>query len=85
MVSRGSPTTKAGSISRLKPRPLQVSQAPCGELKEKMRGAISGNETPCSGQARFSEKSSVVRAACPDTPEIPSPSAVARSLVARSG
>ena len=65
MERSGSPTTSCGSISRREPRPLQVSQAPWGELKEKMRGAISGSDTPCSGQARFSEKSRVVRLGAP--------------------
>ena len=37
---------------------MQRGQAPCGELNEKMRGCSSGSETPCSGQAKFSEKSS---------------------------
>ena len=39
---------------------MQRGQAPCGELKEKMRGCSSGSETPCSGQANFSLKSSVL-------------------------
>ena len=34
---------------------MQRGQAPCGELNEKMRGSSSGSETPCSGQAKFSE------------------------------
>ena len=37
---------------------MQRGQAPCGELNEKMRGSSSGSETPCSGQAKFSEKRS---------------------------
>ena len=32
---------------------MQVGQAPCGELNENMRGASSGSETPCSGQAKL--------------------------------
>ena len=36
---------------------MQRGQAPCGELKEKIRGWSSGSETPCSGHANFSENS----------------------------
>ena len=46
----------SGSISSWAPSPVQRGQAPCGALKEKMRGSSSGSETPCSGQAKFSEK-----------------------------
>ena len=35
---------------------MQRGQAPCGELKEKIRGCSSGSETPCSGQANFSRE-----------------------------
>ena len=35
---------------------MQRGQAPCGELKEKIRGWSSGSETPCSGQANFSRE-----------------------------
>ena len=45
----------SGSISSWAPRPVQRGQAPWGALKEKMRGSSSGSETPCSGQAKFSE------------------------------
>ena len=48
-------TTRSGSISSCEPSPVQRGQAPCGELKEKMRGSSSGSETPCSGHAKFSE------------------------------
>ncbi len=37
---------------------MQRGHAPCGALKEKIRGCSSGSETPWSGQAKFSEKSS---------------------------
>ncbi len=37
------------------PRPLQVEQAPYGELKEKSRGSISGKENPSFGQANFAD------------------------------
>jgi len=34
---------------------VQRGHAPCGELKEKMRGSSSTSEGPCSGQAKRSE------------------------------
>ena len=34
---------------------MQRGQAPCGELKEKIRGSSSAMDGPCSGQANFSE------------------------------
>src|SRR3712207_8715516 len=52
----GSGTSRSGSISCCAPRPWQRGQAPCGELKEKIRGCSSGSETPCSGHAKRSEK-----------------------------
>ena len=54
----GSGTTSSGSITRWKPSPWQRSQAPCGELKEKIRGSSSGIEVPQLRQANCSEKSS---------------------------
>ena len=39
---------------RWKPRPWQRSQAPCGELKEKIRGSSSGIEVPQLRQAKRS-------------------------------
>ena len=45
-------------MTRWKPRPWQRSQAPCGELKEKIRGSISGIEVPQLRQANFSLKTS---------------------------
>ena len=59
MASVGSGTTRSGSTSSCAPRPVQRGQAPCGELKEKMRGSSSASETPCSGHAKFSLKSIV--------------------------
>ena len=35
------------------PRPVHLSQAPWGLLKENSRGVSSLIETPCSGQAKF--------------------------------
>ena len=54
----GSGTTSSGSITRWKPSPWQRSQAPWGELKEKIRGSSSGIEVPQLRQANCSEKSS---------------------------
>ena len=48
----------SGSITRWKPSPWQRSQAPCGELKEKIRGSISGIDVPQLRQANFSLKTS---------------------------
>ena len=42
---------KAGSISSLVPNPEHSGQAPCGELKEKLRGSKAGKLMPQSGQA----------------------------------
>ncbi len=53
----GSGTTSSGSITRWKPSPWQRSQAPWGELKEKIRGSSSGIEVPQLRQANCSEKS----------------------------
>ncbi len=47
----------SGSISRRLPSPVQSGQAPCGELKLKLRGAGSSKLPPCSGQAYRSLKS----------------------------
>jgi len=38
------------------PIPSQNGQAPCGALKEKIRGSISAKEILHTGQAKFSEK-----------------------------
>ena len=53
--SVGSGTISSGSITRWKPRPWQRSQAPCGELNEKIRGSISGIEAPQLRHAKRSE------------------------------
>jgi len=42
--------TRSGSISRRVPRPVQVGQAPWGELKEKLRGSSSSIVKPSYGQ-----------------------------------
>ena len=55
--SVGSGTTSSGSITFWKPSPWQRSQAPCGELKEKIRGSSSGIEVPQLRQANCSLKS----------------------------
>ena len=44
--SDGSGTTSSGSISICEPRPVQRAHAPCGELKEKIRGSSSGIDRP---------------------------------------
>ena len=59
---------------------MQRGHAPCGELKEKIRGSSSGSETPCSGQAKFSEKrSGSVSPSTKSTPTRPSATADAVS------
>ncbi len=47
----GSSISFSGSTSRRKPKPEQVGQAPCGELKLKSRGEISLSEKPQLGHA----------------------------------
>ena len=42
----GSGTISSGSISIWDPSPVQRGQAPCGELKENIRGSSSGIEVP---------------------------------------
>src|SRR3990167_625615 len=42
------------------PRPLQFGQAPYGELNEKRRGSISGNDEPSFGHMNFDDKIRVV-------------------------
>src|SRR3989344_4093102 len=37
------------------PKPLHSGHAPYGELKEKSRGSISGNEKPSYGHINFAE------------------------------
>ncbi|VVC71622.1 Uncharacterised protein [uncultured archaeon] len=46
---------RSGSKSIFTPKPLQVSQAPKGELKENMRGWSSSKVTSQSGQESFEE------------------------------
>ena len=40
-VRRGSGTTRSGSMSIVRPKPLQVSQAPTGLLNENIAGVGS--------------------------------------------
>ena len=51
MDSRGLGMMRAGSAFIWLPRPVQVGQAPKGELKENIRGASSSMDTPQSSQA----------------------------------
>jgi hypothetical protein len=46
--------SSAGSISSLVPNPVHVGHAPCGELKEKVRGSSSSIVKPSYGQLYFS-------------------------------
>ena len=46
---------RSGSGSRRVPSPVHDGQAPCGELKENVRGSISPMEKSPSGHARRSE------------------------------
>src|ERR1017187_852788 len=46
MLNDGSGTTASGSTSMRMPRPVHTGQAPCGLLKEKLRGAGSSIEIP---------------------------------------
>ena len=55
--SESSGTSRTGSKSYTAPRPWQSGHAPCGELKEKARGVISGMLTPQYVQARRRENS----------------------------
>ena len=48
----GFASTRSGSGSSLVPRPVHAGQAPCGELKENIRGSISPIEKSPSGHAR---------------------------------
>ena len=47
--------TRSGSGSRRVPSPVQVGQAPCGELKENVRGSTSPIEKSPWGQANLCE------------------------------
>ena len=53
-VRPGSGTTRSGSTTVRAPRPSQTGQAPCGPLKENMRGSMGGSEMPQSTQAKRS-------------------------------
>src|SRR5205814_2151116 len=46
----------SGSTFKSEPKPVHFGQAPCGELKEKVLGSISGSEILSMGQANRSEK-----------------------------
>src|SRR5512139_3670178 len=50
-------TMSSGSKYIEVPKPLQVGQAPCGLLKENIRGLSSGYEIPHTTQANFWLKS----------------------------
>ena len=65
------------------PRPWQAGQAPCGVLKQKMRGSISGSEMPQWTQANFSLKVSV-RASSPASSTSTRPSARAAAVSTES-
>ena len=56
-VSDSSGTSLAGSKSYMAPRPWHSVHAPCGELKEKARGVISGMLMPQSTHASRRENS----------------------------
>src|SRR3990170_7411516 len=47
--------TKSGSTLRIFPIPEQDGQAPCGELKEKVLGSISGSSILSTGHENLSE------------------------------
>ena len=63
---------------------MQRGQAPCGALKEKMRGSSSGNEIPHSRQANFSLNVSVRSSSTSSTSTIPSASETAVSIESAS-
>ena len=75
-------------MTRWKPSPWQRSQAPWGELKEKIRGSSSGIEVPQFRQANFSEKSICSPSPPPSsiisTSTRPAPSAAAASTDSES-
>ena len=83
MLMDPSGTTRSGSISCVNPRPWQAGQAPCGLLKLKMRGSISGSEMPQWMQANFSLKVSV-RASSPASSTSTRPSARAAAVSTES-
>src|SRR3989338_9914508 len=61
---RAPPHTSHGSSPKkyLLPSPLHSGHAPYGELNEKRRGSISGNEKPSYGHMNFAETTRVVSA-----------------------
>ncbi len=79
MLTDPSGTTRSGSISCVNPRPWQAGQAPCGLLKLKMRGSISGSEMPQWTQANFSLKVSLPPSSASSTSTRPSARAAAVS------
>src|SRR5439155_24174372 len=48
---------RSGSTSNRVPRRVHVGHAPCGVLKEKLRGSKAGSDVPSYGQAKFAEYS----------------------------
>ena len=48
-------TTESSFTLNCIPSPSQAGHAPCGELKEKVLGSISGREMLQAGHAKFSE------------------------------
>jgi hypothetical protein len=57
IVWSGLGTINSGSSSIRVPSPSHSEHAPCGLLKENVRGSISGRLIPHTGQARCSEYS----------------------------
>ena len=53
-ATRGSGTTRSGSIAVRAPMPSHAGQAPCGPLNENIRGSMGGSEMPHSMQAKRS-------------------------------
>ena len=86
----GSRTTSSGSTSKRVPSPSQLGQAPYGELKLKLRGASSSNDSPHVGQARCwlkvrvsSSERRLVRPGPPAAPRPPPRPAAAPSPASR--
>src|SRR3989344_3727738 len=76
--------TRSGLTSSVCPRPVHLSQAPYGELKEKRRGSIGGKDISQTGHANCSEKR-CMPAFSTETIAIPSPfrSAVSKESTRR--
>src|ERR1700712_3326300 len=82
--SVGSGTTSSGSITRWKPSPWQRSQAPWGELKEKIRGSSSGIEVPQLRQGDWSgERKTSLPSPPPGAPPPSQPGGGAGAALAR--